>query len=182
MNEDVPGRESRVAAELDLGRRREPAQVVVRIVVLARHRKRSLAEVILLGNRLHLRIIEPAFERYDGCWVAGQRPVGERIDLEEGEGRHCALSVMSDGSRVSRSVCPSGSTWIRISVPGNRSCSCSSTRSSRSWASWTVQSAGTQTWNWPKRNVPLLRVRQSWRPASSGYSAAVERRARRSWS
>ena len=35
----------------------------------------------------------------------------------------------------------------------------------------TVQSAGTQTWNWTKRKVPLLRVRKSCRPAKLGILA-----------
>src|SRR6266542_500613 len=171
----MAGGERGMAAQIDLAGRREPAQVVIGIVAPAWDREGGFAKIILGGDGLHQRIVEPAIQRHHRSRVAGQRPLGEGVDLEEGQGGQLAFSVISWGSRVSRSVCPSGSTWIRISVPGKRSCSASSTASSRSWAFCTVQSAGTQTWNWTKRDVPLLRVRRSCRPASSGYSTAAAR-------
>src|SRR5206468_4402203 len=150
-------------------------QLVIHVVALAGNGERGFAKVIFGGDRLHDRVVEPMLERHHRRGVAGQRPLGEGVDLEEREAGHSAFSVMSDGNSVSRSVCPCGSTWIRISVPGKRSWSCSSTRSRRSCASCTVQSAGTHTWNWTKRTVPLLRVRRSCKPWSSGYSAQALR-------
>src|SRR6185369_9954564 len=181
VHQDMTSGEGRVAAKLDLARWRKPAQVVIGVLGLARHGEGGLTEIVLGGDRLHHRVFEPALERHNRRRVARQRPAGEGVDLEEGEARQPAFSVISDGSSVSRSIWPSGSTWIRISVFGKRFCSASSTRSSRSWASFTVHSGGTQTWNCAKLCVPLVRVRKSWRPASSGYSlVAARKRSRKS--
>ena len=150
VDQHVAGGERRVAAQIDFARRREPAQVIIGLAAFARHRECRFAEVILGRDGLHHGVVEPALERHDRGGISGQRALGERVDLEERKAGHVARSVISDGSRVSRSVCPSGSTWIRISVSGNRSCSASSTRSSRSWASLTVHCAGTHTWNCAK--------------------------------
>src|SRR4029079_1218323 len=116
----MPGCQRGVAAQFDLAHRSEPAQVVIGLAVAARHDEGGFAEIILRGDRLHQVVVEPALERHDGCRVAGQRTVGEGIDLEEWQARHVARSVISWGNIVSRSVCPSGSTWTSISVPGNR--------------------------------------------------------------
>src|SRR5947208_2966384 len=107
-----------MTAHLDLVGWREPAQVEIEIVALARDRERSLAEVIFGGDRLHHPFVEPFLERHYRGWIAGERRFGECIDLEEGNARHLDCSVISCGSSVSRSVWPSGSTWIRISVLG----------------------------------------------------------------
>src|SRR6185369_8629997 len=100
--------------------RREPAQVEVEFVAFARDGEGGLAEVILRGDGLHHPIVEPFVERHHCRRVAGQRPFGKGVDLEEGDARHRACSVISLESSVSRSVWPSGSTWIRISVLGKR--------------------------------------------------------------
>src|SRR6478735_4050248 len=138
VDENVAGRDGRMTAKVDLRRGREPAQVIVGVVALARDGEGRFAEIILRGDRLHRRVVEPAVERHHRRRIAGQWTLGERVDLEKGDARQCACSVMACGSSVSRSVCPSGSTWIKISVSGKRSRNCCSAWSSRSWASRTV--------------------------------------------
>src|SRR4029078_5254602 len=118
-------RQRRLAAQFDLDRWGKPAQVVIGIVAFRGDEERGFAEVILLGNRLHDMVGQPLVQRHDRRRVAGERAGGEGIDLEEGQsGGHGACSVSSDGRRVSRSTCPSGSTWMRISVPGKRTYNC----------------------------------------------------------
>src|SRR5690348_8334538 len=103
MDQHMAGRESRMAAQLDLRRRRKPAEVVVDIAVLARDGEGRFAEIVLGGDRLHQPVVEPALERHDGGGVAGQRTVGEGVDLKEGYAGQVARSVISWGSMVSRS-------------------------------------------------------------------------------
>src|SRR5689334_15183186 len=96
--------EGRMAAQLDLARRREPAEVEVHFVAPARDGEGSLAEIVLGRDRLHGRVVEPALERHHRGRIAGERAVGEGVDLEEGDAGHWAFSVISEGSMVSRSV------------------------------------------------------------------------------
>ena len=68
---------------------------------------------------------------YDGSRLLGGGWIAETAAAEYESGRRGAegvpehdrypeLSVKSDDSMVSRSVWPSGSRWMRISVPGKR--------------------------------------------------------------
>ena len=109
-----------MTAQIDLDGRGEPAQMIIGFGAVRWDRKRGLAEIILGRDRLERRIIEPGIEWHHRRRVAGERPLGEGIDLEEGQDRHQIFSVRTDGSIVSRSVCPSGSRWMRISVAGKR--------------------------------------------------------------
>src|SRR5690348_18468481 len=112
----MPCRERRMAAQLNFGGRSEPAEVEVGSAAVARHSEGRLAEVVLGRNRLHQAVVEPPFERHDRRGIPGQRLVGEGVDLKEWDTGQLARSVISWGSSVSRSVWPSGSMWIRISV------------------------------------------------------------------
>src|SRR5690349_17185449 len=99
-----------VAAQLHLSRGGEPAQVKVGGISVGGNRERSLTEVIFCCDRLHQVIVQPAFERHHRGRIPRQRTLSESIDLKEGQRGHWPCSVMSDGSSVSRSTCPSGST------------------------------------------------------------------------
>ena len=57
-----------MAAQFDLVRRREPAQVEVRLAVVAGTVKAVSLEIILGGDRLHQRVVEP---RSSGITAAG---------------------------------------------------------------------------------------------------------------
>ncbi len=72
------GCQRRVAAQLDLGCRREPADAVVLAV---RHEERRLGQVVLCRDRLHQAIGQPGLERADRRRVALERPLRKSIDL-----------------------------------------------------------------------------------------------------
>src|SRR6478672_2384477 len=80
----VGGRERRVAAEVRLDLRREPAQRPVGLAAVAeRMGERRVREIHLRGHLLHPRFVGPRVgivEQADGSGVAAERPVGERID------------------------------------------------------------------------------------------------------
>jgi hypothetical protein len=67
-----------VAAQIDFTDRREPAQIET---VSRRHQKRGLRKIVLLGDRLHDPVVEPAFEWADRRGVAFEGPLGKGIDL-----------------------------------------------------------------------------------------------------
>ncbi len=67
-----------MAAEIDLGNRREPAQPETRSGF---NEKCGFGKIIFLGNRLQRIIIEPRIERANRGWVARKKPGGESIDL-----------------------------------------------------------------------------------------------------
>src|SRR4029450_9630989 len=129
--------QGRMAAQIDFDRRREPAQVIIGIFAFACHGKGGFREIVLGGDGLESRIGQPFGERHDRSRIAGEWPVREGIDLEEGDRGHRADSVRSGGRMVSRSVWPSGSRWMMISVAGKRSHKACSARSSESWACFT---------------------------------------------
>ena len=80
----VGGRERRVAAQVRLDLRREPAQRPVGLATVAqRMGERRIREMHLRGHLLHPRFVGPlvgVVEQADRRGVAAERPVGERID------------------------------------------------------------------------------------------------------
>jgi hypothetical protein len=80
MLEQHEGRGERgVPAQIHLGDRREPAQLVNGA---GADQESRLGEVVLGGDRLHRPGIRPAREQTHGRRVAGKDPVGERVDLK----------------------------------------------------------------------------------------------------
>ena len=79
----VRGRERRVAAQGDLDRRREPAQV--ELAVGRGDDERGLREVHLRRDRLHPRVgrRDAGVEQAHRGGVAAERRVGERVDVEQ---------------------------------------------------------------------------------------------------
>jgi len=78
-----------MSAQIDLDGRREPAQ---RVTVAFADEKSSLGEIILSRDGLHGRVRQPAVERADGCRIAAEQLIGERIDLINRQ-LHCHASV-----------------------------------------------------------------------------------------
>ena len=78
-------RERRVPAQVDLGRRREPAQAEG---IALGVKERRLREVVLGGDVLHQRLRDRRLERADGGRVTRERAVSEGVDLVQGERRH----------------------------------------------------------------------------------------------
>ena len=73
-------------AQIDLDRRREPAQIVVVAAMGAfGHEERGFREIVLSRDRLHRRVRQPDVEGADGGRVAGEQPACERINLIERE-------------------------------------------------------------------------------------------------
>ena len=72
-----------VAAQRDLDRRGEPAQFVIGLAAGGGHDEGGLGEVVLGRDRLQRRIVEPRVERHHRRRIAGERAVGEGIDLDE---------------------------------------------------------------------------------------------------
>ena len=79
MKHDMGAREGRVAAQIDLGHRCKPAQIIGPV---RRNEKRRLGQVVLASDRLERRVGEPGVERADSGRVAAEHDIGERIDLE----------------------------------------------------------------------------------------------------
>ena len=67
-----------MAAEIDLGGRREPAQPVTAALG---HEEGGFRQIVLGGDRLHDVVGQPFFERAHGRRIAGERPLGEGVDL-----------------------------------------------------------------------------------------------------
>src|SRR5688500_1373686 len=164
-----------MAAQPDLDLRGEPAQLPVGFAGAVRHHERRLGEQVLGADRLQRLVREPFVERHDRGLVAAEQAVGEGIDVPVGhrESAHGLVSSLANSS-VSTSLLPgsstwpSGSMWIRSSIPGNTRHKSSSTRSITAWAWATVMLAGRSTWNWTKSRFPLVRVRKSCSLLSSG--------------
>ena len=67
-----------MAAQIDLDRRREPAQ---RIVGALAHEEGGFGEIILRRDRLHGGVGQPFGQRADRGGVAAKQFFGERINL-----------------------------------------------------------------------------------------------------
>ncbi len=93
--EDMGGGEGRVPAEVDLDRRREPAEPVGMWPVVGRFRVEEgrLREVHLPGHRPHPGVLGRRVEHADGRRVAGEREIGEGVDLDNAM-RHRGASVL----------------------------------------------------------------------------------------
>ena len=87
-DQDMAARQGRMAAKGDLDRRREPAQLVIRLAVGGRDGEGGLGEVVLHRDRLEDLVRQPFLQRNDGRRIAGERPVGEGVDLDEAQFRH----------------------------------------------------------------------------------------------
>src|SRR5512146_1102771 len=75
MDEDVSRGERCMAAQLDLTRRSEPAQLIIGVLALTGDRKDGLAEIVLASDGLHQPIVEPALERHHRRGISSQRSV-----------------------------------------------------------------------------------------------------------
>ncbi len=87
LPEHVRARHRGVAAEIDLDRRREPAQVEAAVV--ATDKERRLREVHLARDELHPFRVACFRQHGDGRRVATERLVRERVDLPDAQ-RHSA--------------------------------------------------------------------------------------------
>jgi hypothetical protein len=67
-----------MAAEINFRRRRKPTQPVP---IALGHEEGSFRQVVLGGDCLHDIVGQPFFERAHCRRIAGERPVGEGIDL-----------------------------------------------------------------------------------------------------
>src|SRR3954469_14444454 len=153
-----------VAAELDLEAGREPAQFEIRLAGRVRDGESGLGEIVLRGDRLENLVRQPVVERHDGRRIAGEGPVREGVDLDEGQHLHSLSPMVSSRSASGlsgSSTWPSGSTWMMIPTPGNSFSSSASISSTTSCASTTDIAGSSQMWNWAKWSAPLVRVRRS---------------------
>ena len=82
LEQDVSGGERRVAAQVHLHGRREPAQ---RRGILARQHERSLGEIVLGGDRREDGVGEPLLERHHRGRISAEEPAGEGVYLVERE-------------------------------------------------------------------------------------------------
>jgi hypothetical protein len=72
-----------VTAERDLGGRSEPAKLEIRFLLAGRgDGEGGLGEVVLHRDRLERLVREPGVQGHDRGGIAGERPVGERVDLD----------------------------------------------------------------------------------------------------
>ncbi len=92
-----------MAAEIDLVRWRESAQVET---VGGRFEKRRLGEIVLGGDGLHHRVIEPVLERTDGGGIALEETLGEGVDVKQTDACWTSLSS-GDGVRAGAGACQS---------------------------------------------------------------------------
>ena len=69
-----------MAAQIDLGGRGEPAEIVA-VTVAARHQERGLGKIVLGGDPLHNGVVEPFPERTDRRRIAGEHGIGEGVHL-----------------------------------------------------------------------------------------------------
>lgn len=88
-----------MAAEVDLGGGREPAQMVTRALL---DEEGGLAEIVLHGDGLEGRVGQPGFQRTDGGRIAGKDGAGEGIDLIDWD-FHIHSVGMRAGGRQGRS-------------------------------------------------------------------------------
>src|SRR3546814_7412622 len=104
----------------------------------------GFAEVVLGGDCLKRRIVEPGVERHHRGRIAGEGRAREGVDLRKGDvhtrlPNQCGVTSAST-SGLSVSTWPSGSTWISTSTLGNARLSAFSTFSTMSCAAATVRS------------------------------------------
>jgi hypothetical protein len=96
--DDVSRGESRVTTEIDLDRRREPAE---RVGVAFRHEECRLRQIVLGRDRLQRRIRQPLLEWHDGGRIAAEEAIGEGVDLIDRQA-HGSLLVRSSARDVAR--------------------------------------------------------------------------------
>src|SRR3546814_17486343 len=100
-----------------------PAQFEIGIVIAGRHEEGGFAEVVLGGDCLKRRIVEPGVERHHRGRIAGEGRAREGVDLRKGDvhtrlPNQCGVTSAST-SGLSVSPWPSGSTWLSTSTLGN---------------------------------------------------------------
>ena len=171
-----------MAAQIDLDRRGEPAQVIIGLVALRSGTVKAVSLRLFSAAIACSIVVGQPFGRAASPPPDCPRTAARQRHRPGRRARWSSAGSRSDrlGSMVSRSVWPCGvevdedfgarEARLQRFLDRGRCRSC---------ASRTVQSPGTQTWNWTKSCDPLVRVRRSWRPASSGYSAAAARKAAR---
>jgi hypothetical protein len=57
-------------------------------VALGGDREGGFRQIILCRDRLQYGVVQPGVERHDGGRIAGERRVGEGVDLGEGQAGH----------------------------------------------------------------------------------------------
>src|SRR3546814_18409735 len=87
--------------------------------------KVGFGQIVFGGDRRENGIVQPAVQRDDRGGSAGERAIGKGINL--GEVGDCHVRSLSRSRPSGGSRCPSGSGWIRTSVPGKAAASFSST-------------------------------------------------------
>jgi hypothetical protein len=95
--------ERRVAAQLDLDRRREPAKIEL---VVAAHQEGGVGLVHLAGNPLHPTLVAPRRKQEHSRRVAPERLAGERVNLDEWLAGHGRQSCIGPGP-----ASKAGATW-----------------------------------------------------------------------
>jgi len=96
-------------AELAKRHSESGADEIVLLDISAAHQRRATL-LDTLRERLHPRLVERVGAMDDGERVAEQRPIGEDVDLGEGEGRaHDTVSSAAARARTPRSIA-SGAT------------------------------------------------------------------------
>src|SRR4030095_4567403 len=83
LEEHVGGSHGGVAAQVHLLVGGEPAQIEA--AVLSGNEVGRFREIVLGGDVLQLRVVDPLFQRADGGGVAGEELVREDVDLIEGD-------------------------------------------------------------------------------------------------
>src|SRR5690606_1098614 len=168
LQEHVSARQCRMAAQADFTCRRKPAQLPFGAVRWLRHEEGGFGKHVLGRYGLEHWVRQPFAKHHDRGLIAGERSVGEGIDMPIGQrGRiHVSFSSLANSSASTSllpgsSTWPSGSMWISSSMSGKARVRSRSTRSMMAWASATVIAGGRSTWNWTKSRLPLVRVRKS---------------------
>ena len=86
----MAARERRMAAQRDLDRRGEPAQLIIGLVAFVGDEEGGFGEVVLGRDRLQCRIVQPFLERNHRGGIARERAVGKGVDLRDRKAACCA--------------------------------------------------------------------------------------------
>lgn len=93
--QDMARRQRGVAAQVDLHRGREPAQVEIGADMIGRHEEGGFGQVVLPGDGLQGRVVEPVVHRDDRGRIAGEGPLGKGVHLDESQSGHAGISCRS---------------------------------------------------------------------------------------
>ena len=99
LEDDMGGSQRRMAAQIDLDLRREPAQPPE---CALGHQEGRLGEIVFERDRLQKRIRRPFLQQADGGRVSGERPVRKGVHLVE-RYSHGAATIAAASRKSSRS-------------------------------------------------------------------------------